>query len=220
MVALFVDYRLIMALLDAWHWNAGGKKNAHNEVPSSPIKQSATFFLQSTLLNNTDVLITKIINCKEWPLKMCIIKFCMHYIWNEQFWLNIALELYQKVSDGNLLFWLSIYIYLSIHLSIYLSISVTACMYPYLWLYEWMYVYLSTRLSLSIYQSVDLSISVTPCMYPYLWLYEWMYVYLSTYLSISLCLSIYLHVSIYLHLSVYIYIYIISICLYICLFYL
>ena len=55
----------------------------------SPIEQKCHFF-PSTLLNKTDVLIMKItINGKEWPLKMCVRKLCMHYILNEQFWLNI-----------------------------------------------------------------------------------------------------------------------------------
>ena len=47
----------------------------------------ACHFSPSALINKTDVLIMKItLNCKEWPLKLYVIKCC------------------QKVSDGNVLF--------------------------------------------------------------------------------------------------------------------
>ena len=39
---------------------------------------------------------------------MCVIKFYMHYILNYNFD-QIFLELYQKVSDGNILSWLSVF---------------------------------------------------------------------------------------------------------------
>ena len=77
---------------NAWHWNTITKQYAHNGAPGSGslIEQKCHFF-PSILLNKTDVLIMKImINCTEWPLKMRVRKFCMHYILNEQFWSNIS----------------------------------------------------------------------------------------------------------------------------------
>ena len=54
----------------------------------APLEQKCHFF-PSTLLNKIDVLIINIIiNCGEWPLKMCVTKFRMHYILNEKFWLS------------------------------------------------------------------------------------------------------------------------------------
>ena len=64
------------------------------------------------MLNKTYVLIRKMkVHCKEWPLKLCIIKFSLCWFLNEQIrWKARLLESYQKVSDGNLLFWLSVFI--------------------------------------------------------------------------------------------------------------
>ena len=106
-VALFVNRSMALQCMT---WKYRHKNSMHTmEHLAAPLNKSATFF-PSTLLNKTDVLIMKItINCKEWPLKLCIIKKL-----NVNFWMNNLdeiLELYQKVSDGNLLFWLCVQSY-------------------------------------------------------------------------------------------------------------
>ena len=62
------------------------KQHTHNEAPCRPIEEKCHFF-PSTLFNKTDVLIMKIgliLNCKEWPLQLCIIKMCLCLILNKQ----------------------------------------------------------------------------------------------------------------------------------------
>ena len=88
-VALFVNRPLALQYMTLKYRH---KKSMHTMVaPGSPIEQKCHFFFSSTLLNKTDVLIIQIIiNCKEWPLKMCVRTFLMHYILNEQFWLYIS----------------------------------------------------------------------------------------------------------------------------------
>ena len=73
------------------------KQHAHNGAPGSPIEKKCHFFPR-TQLNKSNVLIMKImINCTEWPLNMCVRKFCMHYILNQQFWLNISRVMLKSV---------------------------------------------------------------------------------------------------------------------------
>ena len=94
-VALFVNRPMALQWMTLKYQHK--KQHAHNEAPWSPIEQKCHFF-PSSLLNKTDVLIMKItINCKEWPLKMCVRKFCMHYILNEQFRLDISRVILKSV---------------------------------------------------------------------------------------------------------------------------
>ena len=84
-------------------------QHTHNEAPRLPVEEKRHFYA-STLLNKTDVLIVKItFNFKDWPLKLCMIKFCLFYFWMNKFD-EMLFELYQKVSDRILLFfWLSVF---------------------------------------------------------------------------------------------------------------
>ena len=75
----------------------------HNEVSCRPIDEKCHFF-PNILFNKFDILIMKImLNCNEWPLKLCMRKFTLcSFLMNKLH--EILLELYQKVSDGNFCF--------------------------------------------------------------------------------------------------------------------
>ena len=89
--------------------------------------------------------------------------------------------------------YLSIYLFLCLCISIYLSVCIS--------------IYLSIYLSicLSVYLSIYLSIYLSVCLY----------IYISIYLSLYISISIYLYISISIY--IYIYIYIMYICISICL---
>ena len=73
-----------------------------------PITKSATFFLVPDFINSVILqYYGEYGQCMT--LKMCVRKFCIRYILNKQFVLNISRGIYHKVSDGNLLIWLSVY---------------------------------------------------------------------------------------------------------------
>ena len=57
-------------------------------------------------------------NCTEWPLKMCVRKFCMHYILNENFLLNIS-RVISKSVRRELTFWLNVHCIKTIKLYIF-----------------------------------------------------------------------------------------------------
>ena len=87
-VALFVNRPMALQCMTLKYRHKDSMHTMERLV--APLNKSATVF-PSTLLNKIDVLIMKImINSTEWPLKMCVRKFCMHSILNEQIWLNIS----------------------------------------------------------------------------------------------------------------------------------
>ena len=84
----------------------------------SPVEQKCYFF-PSTLLNKTDVLIMKItINCKEWQLKLCVIKFSL-YIMLIFEWTNY-MSYIKKCQTGTyiVLFWLSVCVTPTLHVQL------------------------------------------------------------------------------------------------------
>ena len=81
----------------------------HNEVSCRPIDEKCHFF-PNILFNKFDILIMKImLNCNEWPLKLCMRKFTLcSFLMNKLH--EILLEYISKSVRRELLFWLSVYI--------------------------------------------------------------------------------------------------------------
>ena len=70
--------------------------------------QKVLFYFSCTLFHKLCDFTIKLVSMdSRQPLKMCIRKFCMRYSLINNFD-QILLELYQKVSDGDLLFWPSV----------------------------------------------------------------------------------------------------------------
>ena len=63
------------------------------------LTESATFFSCTWFHKFRDFTVQWWV-CSEWPLKICIRKFCMRYILNIQFWLNISRVISKSVRRG------------------------------------------------------------------------------------------------------------------------
>ena len=105
-VALFVNRPMAFKCMTLKYRHTNSMHTMKRLV--APLNGSAIF--PSALLNKTDVLMTKItVYCKEWQLKMCVIKYSCITFQIKKKTDYTFLELYQNVSDGTLtMFWLGV----------------------------------------------------------------------------------------------------------------